>query len=109
MDPHVLQKLEKLDALVPLRAGTKGVRVSLQYKPSLTELSRSSRRNALRAKFEQVAHSIEPQGAEVDLDSISVSAQTIEALLPIDYYEELISNLNKQDIRVDLLIDRQIV
>ena len=108
MNP-LFKKLEKLGALGTLHSGTKGVYVSLQYKPSLTELSRSARRDALRAEFEKVARAIEPQGAEVDLDSISVSGQTVEALLPIDHYEELESRLNRQNIRVDPLIDRQIV
>lgn len=103
------RKLEKLGAFVTLHTGAKGVRVSLQYKPGLVEHSRSARRDALHTEFERVARSIEPQGAEVDLDSISVSGQTVEACLPIDQYEELTNKLNQQQIRVDLLVDRKIV
>jgi len=103
------RKLEKLGALVTLHTGAQGVRVSLQYTPGLAEHSRSARRDTLRTEFERVAQSIASQGAEVDLDSISVSGQTVDACLPIDQYEELISKLHEQQIRVDLLVDREIV
>lgn len=103
------RKLEKQGALMTLHSGATGVCVSLQYKPNLTERSRSARASALRVKFEQVARSIEPQGAEVDLSSISTSGQTVDACLPIDHYDELTAQLNQQKIRVDLLVDRQVV
>ena len=83
--------------------------MTLQCNTRIEQVTRSARRSALRAEFEHIKQSLEPQGAEVDLDSLSVTGQTVEALLPIDRYEELTNQLNQEGIRVDPLFDRRIV
>jgi hypothetical protein len=108
MNPE-LEKLDRLGAIVTSQSGTKGVHVTLQCNAPIKQVTRSAWRSALRAEFEHIKQSLEPQGAEVDLDSLSVTGQTVEALLPIDCYEELTNQLNQKGIRVDPLFDRRIV
>ena len=105
----MIKNLIKSGNVERLSTGEEGVRVSLQYELKLTEPSRSARLNILRAKFECIAKQIKLQGAEVDLNSISVSGQTVEAILPIDRWEQIFKKLSEEKIRVDLLIDRQIL
>jgi len=107
MDKSLRKKIVK--AVVRLDAGRKGVRVSLQYQPRLETGSRSERRERLLERFSQIAQAIAADSAEVDLSSVSVSGQTVEATLPLDRYENLVENLAQQRIRVDPLVDEQIV
>jgi len=109
MDRHQIEKLTQLGELVDLGSGRKGVRVSLQYQPRLTQRERDARRDLLRHEFASVAADLQPRGAVVDLDSLSLSAQTIEAVLPLDRIDELERELGDRDVRVDLLIDRDVV
>lgn len=108
MDPKVLDKLYKLGAVDRLPNGQDGVRVSLQYRSRLTSGSRSDRRDLLKQAFEDIAKDIVSDGAEVDLDSISVSGQTVEAILPVTQYDDITDKLNQQNVRVDLVEERQI-
>lgn len=108
MDPKVLDNLYKLGAVDRLPNGQDGVRVSLQYRSRLTSGSRSSRRDLLKQTFEDIAKDIVSDGAEVDLNSLSVSGQTVEAILPVDQYDDITDKLNQQNIRVDLVQERQV-
>ena len=107
MDTTKAKEVEK--AVVITSRGTKGVHVSLQYEPRLKGGSRSQRRKLLIRQFGQIAKALALEGADVDLESISVSAQTVEAVLPLDHYQEITNVLVRQQIRVDPLFDRQIV
>ena len=109
MDSKVLEKLYKLGAVDRLANGQDGVRVSLMCSLTLSQTSRSARRDLLRQKFESAANDILPDGAEVDLNSISVSGQTVEAVLPIDNYDDITDKLKQQSIRVDLLTKKQVL
>lgn len=108
MDAKVLKKLYDTGAIDRLSNGQDGVRVSLQYQ-SATSGSRSSRRTLLKQAFKDIAKEIVSEGAEVDLDSISVSGQTVEAILPVDNYDNIAGKLNQQNIRVDLVQVKQVL
>ncbi len=109
MDEHKIQKLRNLGAISRLSTGAEGVRVSLQYKPRLGEPSRSARRDILQREFQKIASESAPEGTQVDLSSLSVSGQTVEAVLPVEHYDRVVSDLEQREIRVDELIDRQVV
>lgn len=108
MDLKLLKKLRELGAIEHLEAGADGVRVSLQYRSRLTEPSRDRRRDILISEFKRIAHDLITEGAKVDLNSISVSGQTVEAVLPLDKYDQLTDELSKQDVRVDPLTTEQL-
>jgi len=107
MEKSLREKLAK--AIVRSDTGREGVRVSLQVQPRLRAGSRSERRERLLGQFGQIAEAIAGEAAEVDLASLSVSGQTVEATLPLGRYEDLVDDLARQGIRVDPLIDRQII
>jgi hypothetical protein len=109
MNSKVLEKLYKLGAVDKLANGQEGVRVSLMCNSTLPRTSRSARRNILQQRFGDVANDILPDGAEIDLNSLSVSGQTVEAVLPIDNYDRIAEKLKQQDIRVDLLTNEQVL
>ena len=109
MDKNVIRKLRDLGALSRTSTGEEGVRVSLHYKPRLDEPSRSARREILQSAFGKVASEVHSRGLECDLGSLSVSGQTVEAVLPVRDYESLVDELERKDIRVDALLDQQIV
>lgn len=108
VDMKLLKKLRQLGAIEHLDAGADGVRVSLQYRSRLADPSRARRRDILKSEFERIAHDLITEGAKVDLDSMSVSGQTVEAVLPLDKYDHLKDELSKQDVRVDPLTTEQV-
>jgi hypothetical protein len=108
MEMKLLKKLRQIGAIEHLDAGVDGVRVSLQCRLKLTDPSRTGRRNILKSEFERIARDLSKEGAKVDLDSISVSGQTVEAVLPLDKYDHLTDALSKQDVRVDPVTTEQI-
>ena len=107
MDKHLLEKLANLDAFEKLERGIRGVRVSLQTQGPLPAGTRAERRARLHEKFSQLAETL--KGARVELDTVSVSAQTVEAVLPVDQYDDLKQSLESEGIRVDPVIDQKIV
>ena len=109
MNSEVLEKFYRLGVIDKLADGRDGVRVSLMWKTTLPATSRSARRNILQQKFAEVANDIRSDGAEVDLGSLSISGQTVEAIFPVDNYDYITDKLKKQDIRVDLLTSEQVL
>jgi len=109
MDELARRKLIDRGLAATTPEGLPAVRVSLQYRPRLTDRSRTKRRQLLTDAFGRVASWLEPLGAAVDLSSLSVSSQTVEALLPFERYDDLSDQLERQQIRIDQLYDRQVV
>src|SRR5258708_18511359 len=105
MDTEQLRRLGEAGALKELADGKRGVRVSLQYQPAVSEGTRQQRRDRLAACFSRVAADVEARGASIDLGSLSPSAQTVEAVLPIDAYDDLVSELQSaHSVRVDPIV-----
>lgn len=109
MDAILLQKLEEQGELKTLTTGLTGVPVSLQYEQRLTSGSFAERRAFLSTEFKKLSETLIPDGVEVHLGSISVLAQTVEALVPVAQYDSIEQKLKNQHIRVDPLITRQVV
>ncbi len=109
MDEKDFDRLAKLGALEDMPSGGKGVRVSLQYQPNLTLRARAERRQELCRRFEDIDRHIGPLGACIDLDSLSLSAQTVEALLPVEKVEEIERVLREDKVRTALVERVQVV
>src|SRR5438128_905743 len=105
MDAHLLDRVIKQGDIERLHTGATGVRVSLQYEPKLATPSFPDRKMELKREFERIAQTLNEKGAEVDLNSISVSGQTVEAVLPVDQLDEIESDLSDKSVRVDLLVN----
>ena len=85
-----------------MTAPVKPIQVTLQIKEPLTG-SRLERAEQLTAKFDTIRSKF--VGAIVlDVDSISTSAQTIEALVVPEMYDEVVARLATWNIRVDRLV-----
>jgi hypothetical protein len=107
MDATKLSKLERLGAIQDLPTG-KAVKVSLQLQ-NVPPLARQDRQLFLEKEFSRVGSTVETKGAKIDLGSVSVSGQTVEAQIPVGSYEEIVKDLSEQEIRVDPLVVRQVV
>jgi hypothetical protein len=105
MDPDMLLQLRRTGSLVELEDGSEGVPVTLQYRGELEGASRAERRGHLRGEFERIAGEA---GVTVDPETVSAASQTIEGVLPVDRYDELVKDLRERNVRVDILIDREI-
>lgn len=104
-----LQKLMRRGPTVVAGDGSPGVQVSLLCQTRLSDRDRDARRRTLRVFFDEIAGEICPLGAVVDLQSVSVSGQTVTAVFPADKFADIESRLRHYSIRVDLVARRQIV
>lgn len=109
MDEHELDRLTRLGAVVSLPSGQPGVRVSMQYLDDLVALPRPERAALLRDKFGDAARVVAQAGGRVDLDSIAVSGQVCEAVLPVPTFDSLSTTLQRGPIRIRPLFDRKVV
>ena len=109
MDAKLIQHLQNQEQLASLPSGEKGVRVTLQYQPRLNQPTLAARRSDLRDRFAHVAAEFKPAGVCVDLDAISITGQTVNAIVPLDKFDAIEQSLNERSMRVDVSMDRQIV
>lgn len=103
MDAMQMSSLAKSGLVVPDSSGKDAVRVYLQYLPSVSGKSAAARGKALRDRFERVARRHEAMGVQLDPESMSVSGQMIEALLPLEHYEQARHELEDEKVRVDIV------
>lgn len=108
MDPHLLDKLLKLDATERLGDGRTGVRASVQY-PERIDAPRDERRERLAAEFSQVGDLLHNFGGELDLQSMSVSGQSVEAVVPLDTYDEVEQAVRSVGCTLRVVMDEKIV
>ena len=109
MDTNQSRKLRQLELLEALPSGVQGVRVSIQYLPRMSKGSRSERRALLEGRFRQIAGGLIGDGGMIEFDTLSVSGQCLEAVVPINHYDQIEHRLREKNIRIDVLIDRQVV
>lgn len=102
MDGAQLKSLADRGLVVADSSGKEAVRVYLQYLPDVAGDSRAARRAALRKRFDDVVKKRAHTGVELDHKSLSVSGQMIEALVPVERYEQAASELEADAVRVDL-------
>ena len=86
----------------------RAVHVSIQWRGARPAGgTRADRKAALAARLRSV---LEPHPrVHVDWDSVSLAAQTVEALLDGDHAESTVADLEALGLRVDPVVDRQIV
>lgn len=82
--------------------------VSLQLRQKPTSSSRAERKLWLLDQFGALAAQLEPKGVRIDLGSVSPSAQTVTAEVPREAVENLTESLERQGIRLDLAVLRQV-
>ena len=102
MDPTEYQRLSERGQIVPDGSGAESVRVYLQMVPDVPGDTRDERRSALHAYFDELARRRAHTGLELKPDTLSVSGQMIEALLPLATYDTALDELQGEDVKVDL-------
>jgi predicted nucleotidyltransferase len=103
MDTAQFKSLSDRGLVVTDSSGKDAVRVYLQYLPELPGASRDDRGKELKKQFEQVASKRAHTGVQLDPDSLSVSGQVIEALLPVERYEQATRELEDDNVCVDIV------
>ncbi len=109
MDEHRIQKLRNLGAISRLSTGAEGVRVFVAVQTPAGRALPFSAAGRPPARVPEDCLRKRPEGTQVDLAALSVSGQTVEAVLPVEHYDRVVSDLEQREIRVDELIDRQVV
>lgn len=89
-------------------AGLEFVPITVQWRGARPPGDdRSTRKANLRQALE-VALSSHP-AVDVDWGSVSLSAQTVEGHVPFDQLDAVVEELQDGGLRVDVVIDRQVV
>ncbi len=85
------------------------IRVTLMCLLDCETSNRELRKALIRKRFKHIVAIVEAHGGTVDMDSLSVVGQTVEARLPIKGFVELSNLLRAEQIRVDVIVTRQIL
>lgn len=104
MERERVEELQHHGCLVSSE-GRESVRVTLQFR-GLPAVDRGSRRSLLESAIHSLRPQLSSEGVVVDPHSISVSAQTAEATIPVDSFDHLVQVLDAKDVRVDPLRER---
>ena len=99
MDAKVVDKLRRDQSLRELPDGREGVDVTLQFVGSVPVESRPARRHWLEQCFSSVKERFD---AHLDLkpESLSVSAQSIDATVPVDEFDDIRDRLAEEGVRL---------
>lgn len=108
MEKSLKRKLEQLELIETLPTGDAGVRVTLQYQPRLSQKRRSDRKAFLDQQFNKIANHLQGAGCQVELNTLTVSSQTVEAVIPIEQYDAIEAEMNDENVRLDVVVDRLI-
>lgn len=100
-DPHIA-RLRRDEALKTLPDGTVAVPVTLQYQGPVPALPRAERKQWLRERFSRLYGHL-----PLDLESVSPSGQTVEALCPVELFPQICEQINANSDRIDIVQTRQ--
>lgn len=109
MDRRELDRLRRLGLTEKTSSGAEGVRISAQHQRTIAGETRPDRRKALQTWADDLNEKVAHHGGEVVPDSLSVAGQTVEAIVPIDTFEAVQSDLTNEGVRIDLVVPRQVV
>jgi hypothetical protein len=108
MDPKLIDKLRKKQALRMLPDGREAVDITVQYTGDMPALPRAERRSWLRDHFDAVREQVKSCHLVLDPESLSVSAQTVQAVVPVSELDRVEQELADGRHRIDLDYSRQL-
>jgi hypothetical protein len=108
MDAKVVEKLRRNQSLHELPDGREGLDVTLQFVGDVPDASRRERRDWLERRFSTVQRQF-GERVGVKPGSLSVSAQTVEAVVPLDEFDELCEQLSREDVRLAVNVSVQVL
>jgi hypothetical protein len=101
VDRHIVDKLRRDQSLHELPDGRQGVCVTLQFVGAVPRVARAERKDWLERQFVSVQFALQHH-LELKPDSLSVSGQSIDAVVPVDELDEIRDRLSREDVRVEL-------
>ena len=104
-----LDELEQSGAVETLPSGGKGVRVTLQLPSGFQLLPRGDRRERLKTEFRRILQSVPVLMGTADVETISLWGETVEAVVPVEVYDDVLDQLDRQGVRVDPVVDVQVI
>jgi hypothetical protein len=102
MDEATVAKLRRQEALHTLPDGSEAIPVTLQYRGVVPPLPRQERKQWLRERFARLYGDL-----RLNLETISPSAQTVDALFPVARFREIREQVEANEDRVDVVKTRQ--
>lgn len=108
-DQNDLEKLRRLGLVRTMPDGTEAVKITAQYRGAPSSSDRGAWRAQMEAWQSLLSGELANFGAQIVPDSLSLSAQTVEAVVPTRRLDEVAKKLSDKDVRVDLVVPRQVV
>ncbi|QLH38122.1 MAG: hypothetical protein HWD60_02880 [Defluviicoccus sp.] len=108
-DRSDLKKLRRLGLIKRMSDGTEAVKITAQYRGAPASSDRLAWKAEIEAWQDSLSDKLTKVGAEIVPNSLSLSAQTVEAVVPTLRLDEIVKHLQDEDVRVDLVVPRQVV
>jgi hypothetical protein len=104
VNEHELDKLKELGGLVTLPSGEEAVPVTLQaLLPLEGGGSRTERKASLFTFFDQLSKVLPDEDFFIEPESLSLSAQTVNARINFTHFDKVLAELTKKHIRTDII------
>lgn len=108
MDARLIEKLRRDQSLRELPDGREGIDVTLQFVGAVPAAPRPQRKAWLRGRFIDLQRQVH-DCLDLKPESLSVAAQSIEATVPVDTFDEICERLSHEDVRVAVVRSVQVV
>jgi len=104
-----IEKLRRLGLTEISSQGEQAIRLTAQCRVSMFERGRHERRVLLEEWKSGLEKKLHAFRSDVVPNSLSLTAQTVELVVPINEVQAVDSALSADDVRVDILIPKQVV
>lgn len=104
-ETNTIARLRRDEALRTLPDGTEAVPVTLQYQGSIPSLPRAERKQWLQKHFTDLYG----EDMQLDVDTVSPSGQTVQALCPVTHFDEIRRKLETSNDRLDIVRSLQVL
>lgn len=102
-----VERLRQLGLIEHTEAGAEAVRVTAQFHISDRKRSRTLLREALLDRQKAVQPILQECEAAIVPDSLSVSGQLVEMVVPVSRLEDLSAAMSGEGVRIDLISPRR--
>lgn len=104
-----IAKLRRDSALRSLADGRQAVAITFQFQGDLPKLPRPERKKWLQERAKQLYGVDKGKGLCLHLETVSPSAQTVEALCPVEYLPAIQKKAQRNNDRVDVQRIQQVL
>lgn len=108
VDQKVLDRLRQAQALHELPDGREGIDVTLQFVGKVPQVGRAERKEWLASRFSSANNHLS-EAVALEPQSLSTSAQSIQAVVPVTAFDSIRQQLSADEIRVEVVQTYQVV